>query len=1459
MSLSLAMLRNIGRMLTFAVCLLFSLPMCAQSPSENEFPQSSRAIVDLVAAGNNEIKDRITGKNESSPASFGGGAFSYFESNFMAFTPVNGWLSKGIRLPAPPRWRESGFTVAAQLALTGQPSVGTAFLLRGYTDGSDTSFVLFAVMRDSNGRWWVGKLRDVSSETSRDKFTWYAQKVWDPVSPCAKYSCTSDTLYVSFYTNGQIQLNEIVKYVRAGDSQPIHAIGWESGLLNFGLPQYVYNEGPDGARNPVALPKFWDIGYIAFEGIHSSLFSSPAILGEKEYPALHLARLAVFANSTGLKGYGTLSTEAILGDQNSPKIDLWTQAETWINCSSGSFEAPAGIPPTSSRQYDPSQLSTPCTVPSASTNIAVAISGTAAMRDAVIAWEPPAFVGTAFPGQGASITSYVATLQQGGAVLQSCTANGPPTCTIKNSVYTDRPFDVTVTAYRNNNTTEAKTLFPGPTARVEFPASPVISYATEEQYADAEQAGAVARASIPLVVPHLFPESAFIAMRERAHKFSLVLAHLGGHNEPNCAESSACAIKAAYDAGADGIEFNVRLTYDGVPVLGRNDAVARELEDWIWENQVVHRTDAWTPFKNFPLQDENYLNLDRYPFATAFDNKTALNDYRIDLHNPTRSSLPANSIKNSLLVDSYNGETPYKQLTLYEALYLMRKYYGMMVWIKVDNVNELLAVGKVITDARSRLGRQDALASIGLKLNWSTLMHPLVNGDPGKAINEKSIYYMLQLGTGDFDAIARYGGKSPASEGEARINIIERLTGTSSANVGCRSDRYCLGVEIAHKYSGAPTDWFMKAFPNPTNAPNMQLAVQQPVGQYAWSWSMLNLNKFKADTYGRYYPRPDGSCCASLNDELQSSYYFGRESHDNRNLLTWADQIDLFTSVTTDTPLAMLRALYQAGHRSTKDAEEIGGKDTRIPSGGIAPLDVPEGLYYIQAQEPGNILELHAVGLRGQAKTVVAKAHEASTKSMWYVAEKTNGDYTITNAATSTSLNWERVDANTPVILREMDSSPGFLWNIHVPDKTNGSTIQMANGKGFLAATLKENQDNEVFTEARNGLAWHFVPVYSDNAGQDRTQHLPPPGLTFCGVQTERCDIPPMASVAYGANGHFLFTFQENASLLPCEENLVANIDPSYEKINNCFFAPLIPKIDLPKSFQRVADNGGTFTTNGNAVAYGSGRGNTYGLFTYKTFTAGKTVTCENSSFDVNPDPGPHSINHCYMLNSDTPRIGPSGYTFCADSASNTGATDVGTDCLFAGVAAIAYGSDGKFTYKTLMNGAHCDANSFGIDPNPDATKYCFYMPTTPRGNVLSAYGPVDSFNRCADDKCSVAPLGSLMAFGGDNSRGGYRAFATKTTDFFCNSKFFGFSTGGSPTCTWSPQSWAGRAPAGFTFCALEGGVCQYSGAAQIAFGADDKFVYLPHEYTQTVCTVDHFGKDPYPEMKQKACFYRFE
>jgi hypothetical protein len=128
----------------------------------------------------------------------------------------------------------------------------------------------------------------------------------------------------------------------------------------------------------------------------------------------------------------------------------------------------------------------------------------------------------------------------------------------------------------------------------------------------------------------------------------------------------------------------------------------------------------------------------------------------------------------------------------------------------------------------------------------------------------------------------------------------------------------------------------------------------------------------------------------------------------------------------------------------------------------------------------------------------------------------------------------------------------------------------------------------------------------------------------------------------------------------------------------------------------------------------------------------------------------------------------PLGYTFCSNQNAH---------CTFTGTKQVAFGANGKFTYKSFSNGVDCNTTNF-TDPIPGVTKACYTQgttcvfsidPTTKNFAAASDTGTIgvtastSSCSRTAKSNVSWITISS-GASGTGNGTVGYSVTANTTT-----------------------------------------------------------------------------------------------
>lgn len=1002
----------------------------------------------------------------------------------------------------------------------------------------------------------------------------------------------------------------------------------------------------------------------------------------------------------------------------------------------------------------------------------------------------------------------------------------------------------------------------------------IVNPASEETFADQEYLATSSYLAESPAMPHLSPDKVAEAMKNPDYipvghtPFTFVIAHRGSHTAPGCPENTACAIAAAYHAGSDAIELDVKLTADKAPVLGHDVAIARELNNWQDESGItIQRSAAWNPFGKFPVLDSTYLDLTKYPFLNNFAMLDSSGNTIVNPNNPTRSTMRLSQIQGSYAVDTYDLGSNYRQLTLYEALYLVNKYYPMNIWLDIKSKNDLDEVKSVLSVARNRMGTAGALKYISLKLDWKTSR--AVGWNPGSYLNLDNILYFMVIGTGNLDDIATYAGRpTPTTADDENSQVYDALQATCNKSIGC------LGLELSHKYPNAPTrDLATRCWP--LGCP-WQIAGFHTVPQYSWYWNTLPGQKKRASSYGRTFPRTDGSCCFALTDSLNiSTMQLGAETHDLRPLYSWNEAT--FSTITTDEPLLVLRDLYLQGKRPVTTATLIGGTATTIPSGGDPDLlgEIRDGLYYIQERSTNKRI------IADDVIPTLTPSDTVTPSMMWYVSRVGSSarQYTITNIATAYSLLFLSEGS-------DIDAYPGVLDSLYARwqiDRGPGDSGYQFRVPGTPYHMSPSTSLSRIVASGSSVGTWNLIPINTPSS-EVAMQQAGPAGYTYCADEGSTCSFAEKASVAFGANGQFRYLPYYTGASLSCSTSSFNDIDPLQGVKKACFYAPYDHAATLSSGYSHVGVGEGSQIPVGSTpspIAFGY-----YDLadhsmrFTYKMISG--TYNCGVAVFGI--DPAVLSPKKCYPV--DIPSlipIGPDGFTFCSMENET---------CGFSGAAVVAYGAtytqasppSYRFTYKTFANGVTCENGSYGMDPARGTPKACFYLPLTALGysthlalpSTTSTVLPY-AFQGCAAESgtCSNIPIGSLLAFGGVyNSAPSYSFIttdhvnntSTSTVNIPCNVSTFNNvdpTPGIAKNCFWVSRPMQDRGPQGFSYCSSENAArgCAFSGVAQIAFGVDGKYVYQTKTNstakTSLACTVKEFDEvDPYPGVP-KGCFYR--
>ncbi|MEK8030797.1 M12 family metallo-peptidase [Ideonella sp. DXS29W] len=229
------------------------------------------------------------------------------------------------------------------------------------------------------------------------------------------------------------------------------------------------------------------------------------------------------------------------------------------------------------------------------------------------------------------------------------------------------------------------------------------------------------------------------------------------------------------------------------------------------------------------------------------------------------------------------------------------------------------------------------------------------------------------------------------------------------------------------------------------------------------------------------------------------------------------------------------------------------------------------------------------------------------------------------------------------------------------------------------------------------------------------------PDYVYCASEGQTCSFSGTRMVAYGS-GSTLF-YRRLTGGTACNNAVFGDPTPGVAK--TCY-------VGADVYSQCSSENQTCSFTGTRSVAYGAN-----GSFAYGTFTNG--VACNNATFG---DPAPNVAKACYT--------GPTAYVYCSGETQN---------CALPGVRSVAYGANGRFSYRTLSGTFACNNATFG-DPAPNIGKACYVGP--------------DAYSYCASEGGSCALSGTRnVAYGANGSF----VYKTLSGTVACNNATFGDPT----------------------------------------------------------------------------------
>jgi hypothetical protein len=278
--------------------------------------------------------------------------------------------------------------------------------------------------------------------------------------------------------------------------------------------------------------------------------------------------------------------------------------------------------------------------------------------------------------------------------------------------------------------------------------------------------------------------------------------------------------------------------------------------------------------------------------------------------------------------------------------------------------------------------------------------------------------------------------------------------------------------------------------------------------------------------------------------------------------------------------------------------------------------------------------------------------------------------------------------------------------------------------------------------------------------------------------------------------------------------------------------------------WRHCAEQGGVCEVRGNALVRYGVPGN------WATGSVRGDVMCSNETFG---DPAPGSPKRCELAGRQGggQQDDSDDYVFCAAE---------GQVCRFRGSADVRFGSGDRFATRRAHGSVRCDVTAFG-DPYFGVTKHC----QVPRrallgngnGNGASggSWGDDDGWRYCAAEGQTCKVRGRATVRFGDGQRFAKREVSGEvacTTDVFGDPSFGVIKHCEVQTSGWG-GGWGGDSGSQrWQVCAEEGGLCRFSGRAQVRYGTAGRYQYRD-AWDSVRCNNDAFGGDPYPNRRKRC------
>jgi len=365
-------------------------------------------------------------------------------------------------------------------------------------------------------------------------------------------------------------------------------------------------------------------------------------------------------------------------------------------------------------------------------------------------------------------------------------------------------------------------------------------------------------------------------------------------------------------------------------------------------------------------------------------------------------------------------------------------------------------------------------------------------------------------------------------------------------------------------------------------------------------------------------------------------------------------------------------------------------------SGGLSPYSV-SGNYagILQAKISDNILSITGSNA-GSASVNVCSAGGGCT----ILAVLVQG----TSSVTSLALSQNSLNLNVGQSFSVAITGNGG-YSVSYNTSQNVASVTISGNYALVTALMAGNTNISI---CQNGGQCSVLAVTVANQVQ-----TPATTWTVCAGENQTCSFSGSQTVRYG-NGDKNYYGTFTGGVL-CANSVFG--DPSYGVIKQCGYGGVIPDNATIIQPTNTAGNWISCAGENQTCSFGGSQTVRYGngdKYYYGNFTDG--VLCANSIFG---DPSYGVIKQCgyggvipanAMIISVPTSVPANETTVTATRTSCAGENQV---CDFSGSQPVRYGSEGKYYYKTFIDGVLCANSVFG-DPSYGVVKQCSYGGTVP-------------------------------------------------------------------------------------------------------------------------------------------------